>query len=92
MKFSHPALQEKGMAEIYNKISGLRINFISVLIYFFLNANKNADQQRMNSPKRPVITCAPLERLTRSYAYQSPETAFFRGPCHTCHPGPLQQQ
>ena len=70
------------MAEIYSKIPGLRINFISVFIYFFLNANKKTDQQRMNSPKHPIITCAPLERLTPSHACQSPETAFFRGPCH----------
>ena len=69
------------MAEIYSKIPGLRINFISVFIYFFLNANKKTDQQTMNSPERPIIT--------RDYACQSPETAFFRGPCH---PSPLQQQ
>ena len=43
----------------------------------------------MNSPKRPIITCASSERLTPSHACQSPETAFFRGPCR---PSPLQQQ
>ena len=80
------------MAEIYSKIPGLRINFNSVFIYFFLNANKKTDQRRMNSSKRSIITCARLERLTRSYACQSSEAAFFCGPCHTCHPLPLQQQ
>ena len=80
------------MAEIYSKIPGLRINFISVFTSFFLNANNKTDQRSMNSHKRPIITCAPSERLTSSYACHSPETAFFRGSCHTCHPGPLQQQ
>ena len=76
------------MAEIYSKIPGLRINCISVFIYFFLNANKKTDQQRMNSPKRPIITCAPLERLTRSYVFQVARNCFFSRPLSYMSPRP----